>query len=103
MDSAPVLAIALLVSVGGTIGGIYLVSRLFLRAWESSEEERARNEERRGALYAEHSQRQTQSVVEAMDRGTAALDRSTIAQQEAIEVLGGVRELMRSIQDRRAG
>ncbi len=87
VESAPVLVI--------TLGSVYLMIRMALKAWETSEDVRRRTMDDRHALYFSQLDQMNRAMVQAMDRGTAALEKATEAQTESTEMLGSVREILR--------
>ena len=94
IDAAPVLAISLFVSVGG----IFLISRLFLNSWSKSEDKRAITMDTRHKEYFEMMQRMNNATCQAMDRGTQAIKESIDAQKETAVVLSSMQEILRRMQ-----
>lgn len=111
IEAAPVLAIALIASVGG----MGFVAWLFMRSWRSAERDRTQSEQaaekrrseaeklrmdqadERHKIYFAQLERMNATQVAAMDRGTEALKDSVAAHRDTAGVLGGVQELMRRL------
>lgn len=93
-DSAPAMAIG--------VGGVLFIAKLFLSSYAKSEEKRAQIMDERHKTYFAQLDSMNQATVQAMDRGTKALQEATAAQRESNLVLGGVQELMRDLKRERA-